>query len=250
MVDVPPYDGSGNPNPQFAVVNRIWARIRNRANTNAGNVLVKYYWADPSAGLGPTDWHSIPATPGHPNPVGPFSVPAFGSVDAPYVEWTPSAAPAHQCLLAIAYINDNPADSDNPDPLVYTFDIPWENNIAQRNVHIIQANNGSHHNLCIQLKNPFPSIKRYNTDIRVIMTYALHLPILGAEKAIRMPELSCRISKGKTVEIKEVEKKDLPLIRGRVKFPIMSLQETLIADGVLREIQLVRGRDKWLKRGT
>jgi hypothetical protein len=238
MVDVPPYDGSGDLNPQFAAVNRIWARIRNRANTNADNVHVKYYWADPSAGLGPADWHPIPSTPGHPNPIGPLSIPPFGNIDAPYVEWTPSAAPAHQCLLAIAYINDNPADSDNPDPLVYTFDIPWENNIAQRNVDIIQANSGSHHSVSIGLKNPFPRIERYVADVRVIMTHTRHLPVLGPERSIGMPALRCRTSNEKAVVIKKVETKYLPLMRGRVRFPFMSLQETLIATGVIREMQL------------
>ena len=243
MVDVPPYDGSGDLNPQFTTVDRIWARIRNRANTNAENVHVKYYWADPSAGLGPADWHPIPATTGHPNPVGPLSVPAFGSIDAPYVEWTPSAAPAHQCLLAIAYVNDNPADSDNPDPLVYTFDIPWDNNIAQRNVHVIQANNGSHHSIKIGLKNPFPRRKRYIADIQVVMTHAPHLPILGPERSIRLPILKCSISNGKSVEMKKVETRDFPVMRGKVKFPVMSLHETLIATGIIREMKLDKSQD-------
>jgi len=243
MVDSPPYDGSGDLNPQFSVVNRVWARIRNRANCNADNVFVKYYWADPSAGLAPADWHPIPSTLGHSNPAGPFSVPAFGYVNAPYVEWTPSAAPAHQCLLAITYINDDPADPDNPDPLVYVFDVPWDNNIAQRNVHIIPAKKGSKYSIRIALKNPFPYLKRYVAEIQLDMTHSAQLPILGPELSIRIPQLTFSIANGKTVEIQNVDTRVLPLTGRKVAFPVTTLHETLIASGKISDISLDKSQE-------
>jgi hypothetical protein len=240
MVDVPPYDGSGDPNPRFAVTNRIRAHVRNRADTTAASVYVKYFWADPSAGLAPADWQPIASTPARPNPVGPFSVPAHGSIDAPYVEWIPSAAPAHQCLLAIAYVNDNPADVDNPDPLVYTFDVPWDNNIGQRNVTVIEANHGSKHQVKIRIKNPFPNLRKAVVDIRVDMTHAPRIPILGPEKPIKVPELRCTLSSRKTIEIRKVTNKNAIPVKGRPSFPVMSLHETTIASGALREVALAK----------
>jgi len=240
IVDAPPYDGSSDLNPLFTAVNRVWARVRNRANTSADNFYIKYYWADPAAGLGPADWHPIPSTPGHPNPAGPLSVSPFGSIDAPYVEWIPSAAPAHQCLLAIAYVNDNPADSDNPDPLVYPFDVPWDNNIAQRNVHIILANSGSHQSIKVGMKNPFPRMKKYIVDIQALMTHATELPVLGSESLIKIPVLKCSISNGTTVEIKKVDRRALHVSRGKTEFPMLNHNETLIAAGTIKEISLAK----------
>jgi hypothetical protein len=238
MVDVPPYDGSGDPDPQLSVTNRIWARLRNRASTDADNVFVRYYWADPSAGLGPADWHAVPSTPGHPNPAGPITVPALGSVDAPYVEWVPAAASAHQCLLAIAYVNDNPADSDNPDPLVYPFDVPWDNNIAQRNVYIINAKLGSRHQVKIRIKNPFPHLRRPIFEIRVAMTHAPRLLITGPERPVRMPGLGCTLSNRKKIVMRKITARNRPSVKGRPAFPVMSINENTLATGALPALPL------------
>jgi Mg-chelatase subunit ChlD len=129
FVDAPPYDGVPDFNPEFGQPNRVWARVWNRGDQSVDGVYVRYYWFDPAIGFAPGNLHLIPGTPGHPNPAGPFSIPAGSSSEAPYVEWTPTI-PAHICLLAIAYINDDPRDSDNPDPLVYPFEMRWDNSIA------------------------------------------------------------------------------------------------------------------------
>jgi hypothetical protein len=185
LVDVPPYDGIPDANPVFDNPNRVWAVVRNRSNIQANNVYIRYYWADPAAGLSPADWHLILGTAGHPNPAGPINIPGNSSTEAPYVEWTPEAAPAHQCLLAIAYVNDDPKDSNNPDPLVYPFDIPWDNNIAQRNVHITELKNGTSSDFAINVGSPFREIKRLKGSINAMLTYSHKLPIIGlSEKKI------------------------------------------------------------------
>lgn len=185
LVDLPPYDGSPDPNPAFNHANRVWAVVHNRSDRAVSGVFVRYYWADPAAGLAPADWHLIPATAARPNPVGPLQVPANASIEAPYVEWTPTAAPAHQCLLAIAYINDDPTDSSNPDPLVYPFDIAWENNIAQRNVTVVELAADSTFRFEIDSRLSPPFAEKMIGALHVVLTHRPRLPILGLrEKAI------------------------------------------------------------------
>jgi hypothetical protein len=175
LVDTPPYDGIPDLNPVFDHTNHVWALVRNRINQRVENVYIRYYWADPSIGLGPANWNLIPDTPGYPNPAGPIAIDGNSSIEAPYVEWTPTAAPAHQCLLAIAYVNDNPSDSNNPNPIVYPFDIPWDNNIAQRNVHIIELENGSNAKLSINTG----AIFQKKSSLNAVLTYSPRLPIIG-----------------------------------------------------------------------
>ncbi|UCE16675.1 MAG: VWA domain-containing protein [Candidatus Bathyarchaeota archaeon] len=132
FVDTPTYDGVPDPNVAFGQTNRVWAFVRNRGDQPVSGVYVRYYWANVASGPAPSSWHLIPGTPGHPNPAGPFDIGAHSSVEAPYVEWSPGSVPAHLCLMALAYFNDDPKDSSNPDPLVYPFEMRWDNNIAIR----------------------------------------------------------------------------------------------------------------------
>jgi hypothetical protein len=194
LVDAPPYDGMPDVSPVLGQLNRVWTRIANRSDVAAKSVYVRYYWADPAAGLPPSAWNLIPGTPGHPNPVGPFAVPANGTVDAPYVEWTPTASPAHQCLLAIAYIDDNPRDSNNVDPLVYPFDVPWENSLGQRNVHVISAKVGSKHHLAIFTNLPWLQKVAKLGEILVVLAYTPRLHVLG--KPVKQVALDVGVSCG------------------------------------------------------
>jgi hypothetical protein len=184
LVDVPPYDDNPDLNPVFDHPNRVWAVVHNRVNQRIEGVYVRYYWADPAAGLAPSNWHLIPSTPGHPNPAGPINIDGNSSTAAPYVEWTPTTAPAHQCLLAIAYINDDPQDSNNPDPLVYPFEITWDNNIAQRNVHVMELNQGSNGECSIEVGVPFDGDRKDVGFIQAVLTYSPRLPIVGYPKRI------------------------------------------------------------------
>ena len=182
-VDAPPYDGAPDPNPVFDQPNRVWAFILNLGDRTVLNAYVRYYWADPAAGLAPADWRLIPATAEHPNPVGPLKIPGNHGVDAPYVEWIPTAASAHHCLMAIAYINDDPKDTNNPDPLVYPFDALWENNIAQRNVTVIEMSAGSTTRSVIGSRLSLPFSEK--GSLYVVLTHRPRVPILGlGEKAV------------------------------------------------------------------
>lgn len=194
LVDAPPY-GSVNVNPVFGQVNRVWAIVHNRSNADIANVRVRYYWADPHAGFAPSNWQLIPGTAGHPNPTNTFTVPANSSTQAPYAEWIPAPVPgvsdsAHQCLLAIAFVNDDPNDSANPNPLVYPFNIRWENNIAARNVHLVYLNKGSKVKLQLGVGLPFDKVKKLNADLRFRITTVPNLPIFGFPPKVVLPQVS------------------------------------------------------------
>ncbi|UCG47887.1 MAG: VWA domain-containing protein [Phycisphaerales bacterium] len=158
VVDAPPYDGVPDSNAAFGETNRVWAVVRNRGDQAVSGVYVRYYWAEPASGAAPSNWHLIAPTSGHPNPAGPFSIGANSSAEAPYVEWSTASTPAHLSLMAIAYINDDPTDSSNPDPLVYPFEMRWDNNIA-----VCEAT------MLVQLQNPginFNDVPEGETTVR------------------------------------------------------------------------------------
>ncbi len=202
LVDVPPYDGVPDLNPVFDHPNRVWGLLRNRGNQRIDNVYVRFYWADPNAGLPPSAWNLIAATAGHPNPVGPISINAGAGVETDYVEWTPTAAPAHQCLLAIACVNDNPLDSSNPDPLVYPFEIPWDNNIAQRNVHILELENGAKAKLVLEVALPFMQAREAAGSLMAVLTASPAHPLLGFARQIRPLKVSLSLDNGRASSLR------------------------------------------------
>lgn len=203
LVDVPPYDGAPDLNPVFNQTNHVWAIVSNRCNQRVENVYIRLYWANPSIGLAPTNWNLIPSTAEHPNPIGPFSIDANSNTETDYVEWIPATSSAHQCLLAIAYINDNPQDSLNPDPLIYPFDIPWENNIAQRNVNIIELPNGSNSEFSIQVRSPFKRKQEVKGNIYALLTYSSQLPILNFPKKVVTPNIIFLLDKKEKMQLEQ-----------------------------------------------
>lgn len=199
LADAPPY-GTVNENPVFGQVNRVSAMVHNRADVGISDARVRYYWADPHAGFAPGNWQLIPGTAGHPNPTNPFTVPAGSSANAPYVEWTPTPVPgvsnpAHQCLLAVAYLNDDPQDSDNPDPLVYPFTIRWDNNIAARNVHVVTLKRGSKTKLHLGVGIPFDGCKKLSADVRFRLTSLPRLPIFGFPPRVVPPTVRVAVGR-------------------------------------------------------
>jgi hypothetical protein len=263
LVDAPPY-GSGDVNPVFGQVNRVWAMVHNLSNANIPGTRVRYYWADPHAGFAPSNWQLIPGTTGHPNPTNTFTVPANSSTQAPYVEWTPSpvpgvANPAHQCLLAIAYVNDDPTDSSNPNPLVYPFTIRWENNIAARNVHVITLGPGDSAKLELGVGIPFDGIERLIATLRVRLAVSPHLPITGFPPRVIPPRVSFSVgdrrpvtlSKARVVEVfgrlwgpsARAREIDFELIKGMTEVDSLpQLQEKTVAWKEIKRLRLANKR--------
>ncbi|MFA6903620.1 MAG: hypothetical protein WC236_11105 [Gallionellaceae bacterium] len=125
-----PFIGVNSPDPtgrpQAGAANWVYARIFNLGAATAAPTMVRFYWADPSVGLGATDAH----------PIGEVmvEVPPMRSVlvtcPAP---WVPSYLNnGHECLFVSA---------DNPilDPIQAPFQ-PWaDRHVGQRNVNVLPA---------------------------------------------------------------------------------------------------------------
>ena len=234
LVDAPPY-GAADVNPVFSQVNRVWSMVHNRSNADITGVRARYYWADPHAGFAPSNWQLIPSTSGHPNPTNTFTVPANSSAQAPYVEWTPApvpgvANPAHQCLLAIAFVNDDPQDSSNPNPLIYSFDIRWENNIAARNVHVITLSPGDTANLELGFGVPFDGIERLTAGLRLRLAVTPQLPTAGFPPKVVPPKVQFSVGNRRPVTLSSTRRVEL---FGRVWGPSARAREF--------DFELVRG---------
>jgi hypothetical protein len=205
LVDAPPY-GTFDGNPVFGVANRVVTEVHNRSNVDIASVRVRYYWADPHAGFAPSNWQLIPGTLSQPNPTNPFVVPAGSSVQAPYVEWTPVpvpdvADPAHQCLLAIAFVNDDPRDSTNPNPLVYPFDIRWDNNIAARNVHVLTLKRGTKAKLQIAFGIPIDHVRRLEADLVVGLSCLARPPLFTFPPTVVPPSIRVTVGGGRPLTV-------------------------------------------------
>ena len=247
IVDAPPY-GSVDVNPVFGVVNRVWAEVRNRSEATISDARVRYYWADPYAGFAASNWQLIPGTASHPNPTNTFSVPGYSSVTAPYVEWTPAAVPgvpdpAHQCLLAVVYVNDDPQDSTNPDPIVYPFDIRWDNNIAARNVHVVSMKKGSSTKLELFTGIPFDGVGDMVAGLRVSLHYVPRFPLIGFPTArVVAPKVKVAIGRQRA----------LSLVAPRytaIKAPYIRKTEMLVGRRDFRRVRLTAKEPVPIKLG-
>lgn len=127
--------------PVLDVPNFCYVRVRNRGTSTASNVVVRAYHNRPSTMLmWPGDWQSmttaeLPAT-GSPA----LGVPPGGMVTVGPFEWTPRVE-GHECLLAWVTNADDRANADSATllpcatgPTPHWRLVPFDNNIAQRNV--------------------------------------------------------------------------------------------------------------------
>ncbi len=120
----------GHETPLLDVTNYLFVRVKNRGSEPAKNAFVKAYHCRPGTGLvWPDDWQAmvtaeLPAgtiAPGNEIVVGPF-------------EWVPEVE-GHECLLASVSADDDPSNADTVNgPIPHWRLVPFDNNIAQRNV--------------------------------------------------------------------------------------------------------------------
>ncbi|MHA2394175.1 MAG: hypothetical protein ACXAEX_19750 [Promethearchaeota archaeon] len=52
------------------------------------------------------------------------------------MSWVPARLPQHQCLLVIANGGDSIVITGEPDPIVYPFNVRWENSVGMKNVFV------------------------------------------------------------------------------------------------------------------
>ena len=111
--------------------NTIYAHVWNFGNGKAAEVIVEFYWCDPSLGINSASTHLIAQTP--------VALGAKGSgrshalVKCPKA-WTPTFLNGgHECLLVRIW--DNPSDVPGEPKL----DASINRHVAQRNIHVVAS---------------------------------------------------------------------------------------------------------------
>jgi hypothetical protein len=124
---------------QIALANKpntIYAHVWNFGNCAAAEVIVEFYWCDPSLGINAASTHLIAQTI--------TSLGAKGSGRAHAVvkcpeAWTPAFLNGgHECLLVRAW--DNTSDLPGEPKL----DASINRHVAQRNIHVVQTGAAPH----------------------------------------------------------------------------------------------------------
>jgi hypothetical protein len=109
--------------------NTLYANVWNFGKASANEVVVEFYWVDPSLGISPGSVHLIAQTF--------MSLGAKGSGKSHAVvkcpeAWTPTFVNGgHECLLVRVW--DNPSDL----PGEPKFDASINRHVAQRNIHVV-----------------------------------------------------------------------------------------------------------------
>jgi hypothetical protein len=132
----------GHETPLLDETNYFYVRVKNRGTEAANNVVVKAYHCRPGTGLvWPDDWQAMETAE---LPAG--TIASGGEVVVGPFEWVPEVE-GHECLLAsvsadgVGNVGDPdyyPGDPSNADtvngPIPHWRLVPFDNNIAQRNV--------------------------------------------------------------------------------------------------------------------
>ena len=160
-------------NPAFGQTNYIYVTVRNIGTQDASDVMVNVYWGDPALLLAwPDSWNLIGATT--------VDVPAGGQAVTPEIAWSNLPSPGHRCLL-VRLVADQ-------DPITNEGSVPLDNNIAQRNLHILDmgrsegATTGSEDVEAIVIGPP----NAENSQVDVVVQYP-DMPE-GAELVVSMEE--------------------------------------------------------------
>ena len=115
-------NGEQHQNPQAGQRNYLYARVINRGTTTVTNIDVTLYYGASGLGLGwPAGWTQLPVTRRIPS----IAPGGYAIVSIP---WDVPNLAGHFCLR----VHITAAQ----DPLL-DYRVPWENNIAQRNLHVV-----------------------------------------------------------------------------------------------------------------
>jgi hypothetical protein len=111
----------------------LYVRVKNKGTSASGSVTVKAFHSDPTIGLvWPADW-----TPTDTPSIAVASIPAGGKHTFGPFPWTPSHV-GHECVFAIAECaGDHAVTQDllSTDIVAHADLVPFDNNIAQRNLY-------------------------------------------------------------------------------------------------------------------
>ena len=120
-------DEKEHQNPIQDQENYIYVNIRNRGVEDAEDVLVNVYYADANllSPRWPDSFYFIDSVP--------MDIPAGEEVWTDAIPWTPPAS-GHLCLFVRL--------ESEQDPIQHEGNVPGDNNIAQRNIHVIVMQSG------------------------------------------------------------------------------------------------------------
>jgi hypothetical protein len=108
--------------PVLGQTNYVYVQVRNIGNDTISDGYVDVYWHEPSTAVACGGWAPINAAP---IPVGSL---APGESKWLRTEWLPPLE-GHTCLFSRFWSAD--------DPVTAECDVPWDNNLAQRNVEVV-----------------------------------------------------------------------------------------------------------------
>jgi hypothetical protein len=157
-------DGNPNPNPEHGQENYIYANVYNINAQTAGPIDVTFYWADPNIGLSWTagNWNLIGT--GTITSLSPGSSTTTPHSASNHVSWWPPdpTLNSHYCLLAILS-----APGDTPIPISGSIvnEVANDNNIAWRNVTVVDSYAGYSHNFEVTVANPFKEPREIEFNI-------------------------------------------------------------------------------------
>ncbi len=125
-----PFIGVYSPDPSgmplAGAANTVWARVFNLGAATSAPTMLRYYWCDPSVGLGAADAHPIGEVMVEVKPMSSVVVPCP-------TPWIPAYLNnGHECLFVSA-------DNAVFDPIQAPFK-PWQDrHVGQRNVQVLPA---------------------------------------------------------------------------------------------------------------
>jgi hypothetical protein len=131
--------------PILSVPNYVFVRVKNRGSQNATNVVVRGFHCKPSAGLvWPDDWQAMTTA----QITVPGGIAASATVTVGPFEWTPEVE-GHECLLMDVSASGDVSNADPSSglpsaagPTPHWRLVPFDNNIAQRNVAPVPGGGG------------------------------------------------------------------------------------------------------------
>jgi hypothetical protein len=116
--------------------NTLYAHVWNFGLSSAPNVVVEFYWCDPSLGIGPGGVHLIGATA---LSLGDRSSGRNHTIVKCPVAWIPTFVNGgHECLLVRVWDESSDGLGDPP------WDASLNRHVAQRNIHVVAAGDQPH----------------------------------------------------------------------------------------------------------
>jgi hypothetical protein len=236
--------------PVSGLTNYVHVRIHNLGSSAANNVDVTLYWANTSTALAwPADFHQIGTT------FNISTIPAGGDVEHTWSWYVdPALGTGHSfCFVATADCPDDPMTGGPPG---YTYVAPYDNNIAQKNITIVEAQAGQSAVISFLIENnsrrkmPFDLVihrgKFPDAKLSLSLTDELMKKIMtkdntveGLEFSKEKPHVKQRllVTAKKKAIIRQIDL--MPMERREVSFEIIIPEKAKVGDQFTMRIEQV-----------